>query len=191
MKMIALIAPAFLALALPGALLANPARLSSGFGIRIDPLHGARAVHRGIDLAAHVGTPVLAAATGVVRVAARRGSYGLLVELEHPDRSTTRYAHLSRILVRPDQEVRQGQPIGEIGSTGRATGSHLHFEYRVAGTAIDPLPYFGAAPPAAGSPATEAPEQQHRSRFAEASDGGSAPLARLPGGRDARAILNQ
>ncbi|MFL0417682.1 M23 family metallopeptidase [Sphingomonas sp. 179-I 2A4 NHS] len=191
MKLIALIAPALLALALPSALLANPARLSSGFGIRIDPLHGARAVHRGIDLAAHAGTPVLAAATGVVRVAARRGSYGLLVELEHPDRSTTRYAHLSRILVRPDQEVRQGQPIGAIGSTGRATGSHLHFEYRVAGTPIDPLPHFGAAAPTATTPVTDAPEQRHRSRFAEASDGATMPPTRLPGGREARAILGR
>ena len=166
--------------------------MTSGFGVRIDPLHGARAVHRGIDLAAHAGTPVLAAAGGVVRVAARRGSYGLLVELEHPDRSTTRYAHLSRILVRADEQVAQGQPIGEIGSTGRATGSHLHFEYRIGGVALDPLPYFDRPPPASNPALTdvgEAEGEPHRSRFAAAHDATPPPPARLPDGRAARGML--
>jgi murein DD-endopeptidase MepM/ murein hydrolase activator NlpD len=164
-------------------------RVSSGFGVRSDPLHGRPAAHRGVDLPGAPGTPVLAAASGVVRVARRRGGYGELVELGHPDGSTTRYAHLSHILVQPGEAVAQGQVIGRMGSTGRSTGSHLHFEYRIDGTPVDPLRYLGAAPevaPRLAPPASAAPEAPHRSRFslrrAGESPGGPAVL---PSGSDA------
>ncbi|MFV0624325.1 M23 family metallopeptidase [Sphingomonas sp. ac-8] len=167
-------------------------RVSSRFGVRADPLNGGRAVHRGVDLPGVVGTPVVAAASGVVCVAARRGGYGDLIELAHPDGTTTRYAHLSRILVRPGETVVQGQVIGRMGSTGRSTGSHLHFEYRVHGVPVDPLRYLSAA----ATPASEAvagpvvqpaaPELPHRSRFSQAR-AAQAPRSpqELPGGADA------
>ncbi|MFV1919372.1 M23 family metallopeptidase [Sphingomonas sp. MJ1 (PH-R8)] len=146
-------------------------RVSSRFGLRADPLHGRAVTHRGVDLPGAPGTPVLAAAMGVVRVAGRRGGYGGLIELAHPDGSATRYAHLSRILVQPGEMVEQGQLIGRMGSTGRSTGSHLHFEYRVGGVPVDPLRYLGKVPsaperPLADEPDRTAPALPHRSRFA-------------------------
>lgn len=180
------ILPTF-AIVLGGPLQAGESpRVSSGFGPRSDPIHGARAVHRGVDLAEPVGTPVVAAAAGIVRVASRRGGYGLLVEVVHPDATTTRYAHLSRILVRPAQYVAQGEPVGEVGTTGRSTGSHLHFEYRIAGVAVDPLPYLGVTPitvEARRPPASAAPP--HRSRFAVRRNGEPEAAGTLPGGRQA------
>ena len=174
-------------------LLAAPAAagepgVSSGFGMRRDPFLGSRAAHRGVDLRAAAGTPVLAAAGGVVRVAGRHGGYGLMVELVHPDATATRYAHLSRLRVRPSQIVAQGEPIGDVGRTGRATGSHLHFEYRVGGTAVDPLPYLGTA----GEPrSTPAPVMPHRSAFAAARDGETSVGQALPDGRTALRRLAQ
>lgn len=168
----------------PAAAAANDVRLSSGFGARIDPIDGRRAVHRGLDMPGRAGTEVLAAAAGIVRVAGRRGGYGNLVEIAHPDGSATRYAHLSRIHVREGEPVAQGQLIARIGSTGRSTGNHLHFEYRLAGVAVDPTPFFGSVPTldyrsrrAEGS--AEAP---HRSRFAAARDGDAPAQAMLPDG---------
>jgi murein DD-endopeptidase MepM/ murein hydrolase activator NlpD len=163
-------------------------RVSSGFGVRSDPMHGRPAAHRGVDLPGTPGTPVLAAASGVVRVAGRRGGYGELVELGHPDGSTTRYAHLSHILVRPGEAVAQGQVIGRMGSTGRSTGSHLHFEYRIDGTPVDPLRYLGAAPEVEPQLARPPPvaETPHRSRFSlrrAAEPGGDRAV--LPSGSDA------
>ena len=134
-------APLALLLSAAPAIAGEPVA-TSGFGVRSDPFHGQRAVHRGVDLRAAAGTPVLAAAGGIVRVAGWRGGYGLLIEVVHPDASVTRYAHLSRIGVRPAQIVAQGEPIGAVGSTGRATGAHLHFEYRVGRAAVDPLPFL-------------------------------------------------
>jgi murein DD-endopeptidase MepM/ murein hydrolase activator NlpD len=146
-------------------------RVSSGFGTRSDPLRGRPAEHRGVDLPGTMGTPVRAAAAGIVRVAGRRGGYGELIELAHADGTETRYAHLSHILVRPGDVVEQGQVIGRMGSTGRSTGSHLHFEYRIGGTPVDPLRYLDAgasrSPQAVPPPvlSTTAPERPHRSRF--------------------------
>ncbi|MBB3912429.1 M23 family metallopeptidase [Sphingomonas desiccabilis] len=147
-------------------------RVSSRFGLRTDPFHGRATDHRGVDLPGAPGTPVLAAATGVVRVAGRRGGYGELIELAHADGSATRYAHLSRILVQPGEMVEQGQVIGRMGSTGRSTGSHLHFEYRVGGVPVDPLRYLGTTPAAPERPRADAPDRTvpappHRSRFAQ------------------------
>ncbi|WP_097062348.1 M23 family metallopeptidase [Sphingomonas guangdongensis] len=175
-----------LLLVLPTAVPANEApRVSSGFGARSDPFHGRRAVHQGLDLPGRAGAPVLAAAPGVVRFAGRRGGYGNLVELAHPDGSATRYAHLSAIEVRPGDSVAQGQVIARIGSTGRSTGNHLHFEYRLAGAAVDPTPYFqaGSTMTFARRRAPDMLEQPHRSQFAALRDAAEAN-AGLPSGID-------
>lgn len=141
--------------------------LSSRFGRRVDPLRGGIRVHRGIDVLGRAGAPVFAAAAGQVRFAGERGSYGRLVEIEHVDGSRSRYAHLSASLVRAGDVVRVGDRIGLIGSTGRSTGPHLHFELHVAGAAVDPLPCFaGGSLSVAGS--HYEPTKIHRSAFAEA-----------------------
>jgi murein DD-endopeptidase MepM/ murein hydrolase activator NlpD len=166
-------------------------RVTSSFGSRIDPVDGHRGVHRGVDMAVPTGTPVLAAADGVVRLTGWHGGYGNLVEVRHADGSTTRYAHLSAILVHPGEPVAQGQLIARVGATGRATGAHLHFEYRVGGVAVDPLAYLGAAPrigPRLDSP--EEPMDVHRSRFAAARSGEAAADG-LPGGDDVQRALAQ
>ncbi|MFM2152329.1 MAG: hypothetical protein RL199_764 [Pseudomonadota bacterium] len=113
-------------------------RVSSPFGIRPDPLHGRRAAHHGVDLSAPAGSPISAAAGGVVVRAGERGGYGLAVEIEHDDGSTTLYAHASRLLVSGGDQVNRGQPIALVGRTGRATGDHLHFELRRDGRPVDP-----------------------------------------------------
>lgn len=145
-------------------------RLSSRFGRRGDPFRKTAAMHYGLDMPGRTGTPVLASAPGVVRFAGRAGSYGEMVEIAHDDGLATRYAHLSRILVRPGLRVAQGEPVALMGSTGRSTGSHLHFEVRIAGRAVDPLPWLGgaAAPPAKPWIAPDAP---HISAFAKARAG--------------------
>ncbi|WP_425229437.1 M23 family metallopeptidase [Sphingomonas sp.] len=114
-------------------------RLSSGFGTRIDPINRSTRRHLGIDLPGAIGTPVHAAADGVVAVAGRAGGYGNLVEIEHAGGVETRYAHLLAIDVVPGMTVRQGDIVGLMGSTGRSTGSHLHFEVRIDGRAADPV----------------------------------------------------
>jgi murein DD-endopeptidase MepM/ murein hydrolase activator NlpD len=109
--------------------------LTSGYGWRWGRMH------KGIDIAAPIGTPIVAAAPGVVVSAGwNSGGYGNLVELQHPDGSVTLYAHNNRILVRRGQEVAQGQQISEMGSTGRSTGPHLHFEVHPNGRgAVNPI----------------------------------------------------
>lgn len=114
-------------------------RISSRFGARRDPLHGRHRHHAGVDIAAPRGTPIPAAAAGTVVFAGRRGGYGNLVEIEHADGRRTRYAHTDRILVTVGDEVQDGQPIATVGSTGRSTGPHLHFEIKENGAAVDPL----------------------------------------------------
>ena len=99
-------------------------------------------MHSGVDLSAPEGTPVYATAMGVVTGAGWLGSYGLLVELAHADQIQTRYGHLSRLVVSAGDLVEPGQLIGYVGSTGRSTGPHLHYEVRLRGAAIDPLPYM-------------------------------------------------
>lgn len=143
-------------------------RLSSRFGVRSDPLRRAAAVHYGIDIPGPLGTLIRAAAPGLVRFAGAAGSYGGMVEIAHGGALETRYAHLSRILVRPGTRVEQGQPVALMGSTGRSTGSHLHFEVRVGGSAVDPLPWLQTLPDAPMPRATVAAEPVHLSAFARA-----------------------
>jgi murein DD-endopeptidase MepM/ murein hydrolase activator NlpD len=117
-------------------------RLTSDFGTRSDPFRGRAAMHAGLDLAGPVGTPIYATADGVVGHAGVRGAYGNLIEIEHGSGIGTRYGHLSRISVSVGQRVRRGQLIGLMGSTGRSTGSHLHYEVRIDGRAVNPMPFF-------------------------------------------------
>jgi murein DD-endopeptidase MepM/ murein hydrolase activator NlpD len=112
---------------------------SSGFGWRDDPYHHNTAFHSGTDFRAKPGTPVLAAGDGVVAFAAWQGGYGYVVYVDHGGGIVTRYAHLRRIVARKDASVVAGQEVGEVGSTGRATGPHLHFEVRIDGHAVSPV----------------------------------------------------
>jgi len=152
-------------------------RVSSPFGWRIDPLGAGVRMHDGIDLPVPAGAPVRAAAAGQVRFAGWRGGYGAFIEIAHVDGTRTRYGHLSRILVGAGQVVAQGEVIGAAGSTGRSTGSHLHFEYVTARGPVDPLPYLGVRAHAAPEPA---PAPPWRSAFAGAREGVTA--AGLPDG---------
>ncbi|MBI5793112.1 MAG: M23 family metallopeptidase [Rhodocyclales bacterium] len=111
---------------------------ASTYGWRVDPFTGERAMHEGADFVAMPGTAINAAAAGVVVSAERHPQYGNLVEIDHGKDLTTRYAHASKILVKPGQLVKRGQKIAEVGSTGRSTGPHLHFEVRIRGLAQNP-----------------------------------------------------
>ena len=151
-------------------------RLSSEFGDRRHPIGGRVRHHAGIDIPGAVGTAVLAAAAGEVRRAGHAGGYGIMVEIAHPGGLTTRYAHLSQALAVVGTRVTQGQAIGAMGSTGHSTGSHLHFEVRRAGVALDPLDFLGrGAVTAQAQPvAPLEPLVPHRSRYAQMRDQGAA-----------------
>jgi murein DD-endopeptidase MepM/ murein hydrolase activator NlpD len=118
--------------------------LTSNFGMRTHPVLGGTRRHNGIDLAATSGTPVYATADGVVSRADWYSSYGLYISLEHGASLQTRYAHLSRLAVAAGDTVKKGDVIGYVGSTGRSTGPHLHYEVRVDGLAVNPIPYMMA-----------------------------------------------
>jgi murein DD-endopeptidase MepM/ murein hydrolase activator NlpD len=117
---------------------------SSGFGPRIDPFTRGIAMHTGLDFRADPGEPVRAAGGGIVVQAGRLGGYGLMVEIDHGHEVTTRYAHLSRISVREGQKIAPGTVVGLVGSTGRSTGPHLHYETRVDGEPVDPKRFLRA-----------------------------------------------
>jgi murein DD-endopeptidase MepM/ murein hydrolase activator NlpD len=118
------------------------ASLTSGYGMRTHPVLGGRRQHAGIDLAAPTGTPVYATADGVVGRADWYSSYGLYIAIEHGAAMQTRYAHLSRLAVAAGDNVKKGDLIGYVGSTGRSTGPHLHYEVRIDGQAVNPIPYM-------------------------------------------------
>ena len=119
-------------------------RRSSGFGNRTDPFTRARAFHSGLDFAAPSGTAVFSAGSGVVTFVGTRAGYGKLVEVTHDDGLLTRYGHLSAFLSHEGQRVHTGTPIAKVGSTGRSTGPHLHFEVRRGDNAIDPKAFLEA-----------------------------------------------
>lgn len=123
---------------LPTTLPVKTAHFGSPFGARIDPIAGVRARHEGIDFVAPVGTPIVAAADGVVLVAEYHPEYGNLVDIDHGDGLTSRYAHLSRLDVAAGRLIKRGEAIGAVGNTGRSTGPHLHFEVRMLGVAQNP-----------------------------------------------------
>ena len=116
--------------------------LTSNFGPRVDPFTGGAAMHAGMDFRAAMGTPVVAAGGGRVITADVTGGYGNLVEIDHGNGMTTRYGHLSQISVQQGQTVAPGTVIGLVGSTGRSTGPHLHYETRIAGGAVDPVRFL-------------------------------------------------
>jgi murein DD-endopeptidase MepM/ murein hydrolase activator NlpD len=118
------------------------ASMTSGFGMRTHPVLGGRRGHKGIDLAMPTGTPVYATADGVISKAEWFSSYGLYISIEHGGKIQTRFGHLSRLNVASGQSVKKGDLIGYVGSTGRSTGPHLHYEVRIAGVAVNPVPYM-------------------------------------------------
>lgn len=118
---------------------------SSNFGWRIDPFTGQNAMHEGVDYMVPTGTPIAASAGGVVAYSDKHPQYGNMVEIDHGNDIITRYAHASRLLVKVGQVVRRGDKIAEVGSTGRSTGSHLHFEVRYKGIAQNPVRFLRKA----------------------------------------------
>lgn len=123
----------------PSQMPVSNVRLSSAFGMRAHPLLGGRRLHKGVDLAGTVGTPVHATGDGVIGHAGWSGGYGLLVSIHHGAEYETRYGHMSRLAVTPGRRVRKGDVVGYVGSTGRTTGPHLHYEVLKSGSAVDPL----------------------------------------------------
>jgi murein DD-endopeptidase MepM/ murein hydrolase activator NlpD len=122
---------------------------ASSFGRRIDPFNGQWAMHEGIDFIADHGSPIVAAAGGVVIFSGFHPQYGYMIDLDHGNDLVTRYAHTSKILVREGDLVQRGRKIAEVGSTGRSTGPHLHFEVRFRGAAQNPMKFVGASGPLA------------------------------------------
>jgi murein DD-endopeptidase MepM/ murein hydrolase activator NlpD len=130
--------------AIPSALpIQQAVNFTSAFGVRSDPFKGRAAMHPGVDLAGPVGTPIYATADGMVdRAEWNNGGYGNLVEIDHGHGIQTRYGHLTRYIVTTGEHVKRGQLIAYMGSTGRSTGSHLHYEVRLDGKAVNPIPFM-------------------------------------------------
>ena len=116
--------------------------MSSGYGYRRDPVYGAQRFHEGLDFAAPSGTEVYATADGIVEIADRKGGYGNMIDITHGYNYLTRYAHLSKIIVSEGDEVKRGQLIGYVGSTGKSTGPHLHYEVRFKDEPQNPVNYY-------------------------------------------------
>jgi len=140
---------------IPSRMPVEGAALTSGYGMRWHPVLGGRRQHKGVDLAEPMGTPVYATADGAISRAEWFSSYGLYISIEHGGNIQTRYGHLSRLNVAAGQIVHKGDLIGFVGTTGRSTGPHLHYEVRIAGTAVNPVPYLQGGVTAA-LPASEA-----------------------------------
>ena len=131
------------AIAVPSEKPVKTAAFTSGFGVRSDPFQARAAMHPGIDLAGPYGTPIYATADGtVLRAGWNSGGYGNLVEIDHGKGIATRYGHMSAILVSAGQHIVRGQQVGRMGSTGRSTGNHLHYEVRIDGRAVNPIPFM-------------------------------------------------
>ncbi|HET6545829.1 MAG TPA: peptidoglycan DD-metalloendopeptidase family protein [Rhodanobacteraceae bacterium] len=126
---------------LPTGMPVAHAYIASGFGERTDPINGRQSIHRGIDFDAPMGSDITAVADGVVTYAGVRSGYGNVVELDHGNGYMTRYAHDSKLLVHVGERVRAGQAIARVGSTGRSTGPHCHFEVWLHGRAVNPIAY--------------------------------------------------
>lgn len=130
-------------IAVPSDKPVRTASFTSSFGVRSDPFGRGAAMHAGIDLAGPLGTPIYATADGTVSEAGwHNGGYGNLIKIDHGRGIETRYAHLQSMSVRAGERIRRGQVIGRMGSTGRSTGSHLHYEVRIDGRAVNPIPFM-------------------------------------------------
>ena len=127
---------------LPNSSPVSVAYNSSSYGWRIDPFTGQKAFHEGLDFSAEIGTPIRAAADGIVSLAEVSGGYGNMVKVDHGSGLETRYGHASKLLVKVGERVVKGQEIALVGSTGRSTGPHLHYEIRLNGDALDPRQYL-------------------------------------------------
>ncbi|MFC4293962.1 M23 family metallopeptidase [Novosphingobium tardum] len=127
---------------IPNHLPASLEFISSGFGTRSDPITGEPAMHAGLDFRGPIGAPIHAAANGRISFAGQRSGYGNCIEIDHGNGLMTRYAHMSAFRAHIGQEVAAGDVIGAIGSTGRSTGPHLHFEVRINGSAVNPRPFL-------------------------------------------------
>ncbi len=138
--------------------------VGSGFGFRADPFTGRSALHTGLDFPAAPGTPILAAAGGVVRSAEFHPQYGHVLEIDHRNGLTTRYAHTSAFLVTPGDLVRRGQHVADVGNTGRSTGAHLHFEVLVDGVQQDPAKFLAGRATGPALAATDRPSANAPSR---------------------------
>ena len=130
---------------LPNRSPVNVAFNSSSFGWRLDPFNGHKAFHEGLDFTANIGTPIYAAARGIVSAAEQTPDYGKIVKIDHGLGVETRYAHASLLLVHAGDRVEKGQKIAEVGSSGRSTGPHLHYEIRLDGNPLDPRKYLNAS----------------------------------------------
>ncbi len=131
---------------IPQVLPASQNYISSGFGYRSDPFTGGAAFHAGLDFKGPIGAPIYAAAKGTVSFVGQRQGYGNCIEIDHGNGLMTRYAHMSRFLAQPGQQVAPGTVIGAIGNSGRSTGPHLHFEVRIHDRPVNPRPFLEAAP---------------------------------------------
>ncbi len=132
-------------IAIPSAQPVERLAFTSNYGVRADPFRGTAAMHAGVDIPGPVGTPIYATADGIIDRAERSGGYGNMVEINHGKGIQTRYGHLSKILVAPFTRVHRGQLIALMGSTGRSTGPHLHYEVRIDGHAVNPIPFLQTA----------------------------------------------
>ncbi len=133
------------AIAIPSVQPVSQMEFTSNFGIRSDPFQGTARMHAGVDIPGPVGTPIFATADGIIAHADRQGGYGNLVEVNHGKGIATRYGHLSKIVVADNTRVKRGQLIALMGSTGRSTGPHLHYEVRIDGHAVNPVPFLTTA----------------------------------------------
>ncbi len=129
-------------ISIPSAQPVASSAFTSGFGVRSDPFRHSAAMHAGVDLAGPLGTPIYATADGVVSYSGWMRGYGNLIEIAHGKAIETRYGHLSKLLVKNNSRVKRGQLIALMGSTGRSTGSHLHYEVRIDGRAVNPIPFI-------------------------------------------------
>lgn len=134
--------PGVATIAIPSVQPVDRLSFTSNFGIRSDPFRGTARMHAGVDIPGPIGTPIYATADGMIERAGRAGGYGNMVEVDHGKGISTRYGHMSRILVEAGTRVERGQLIGLMGSTGRSTGSHLHYEVRIDGHAVNPAPFL-------------------------------------------------
>jgi murein DD-endopeptidase MepM/ murein hydrolase activator NlpD len=131
------------AIAVPSDKPVKMGAFTSGYGVRSDPFKGSSAMHAGIDLSGAIGTPIYATADGMITTAEyNSGGYGNLIKINHGRGIETRYGHLSKMSVYAGQRVKRGEMIGRMGSTGRSTGSHLHYEVRIDGRAVNPVPFM-------------------------------------------------
>jgi murein DD-endopeptidase MepM/ murein hydrolase activator NlpD len=153
------------------------ANLGSSFGWRIDPFTGRSALHTGLDFQADTGTPILAAAGGIVVTQEFHPAYGNMIEVDHGNSLITRYAHTSKVFVQKGDLIRRGQKIAEVGTTGRSTGAHLHFEVLVQGVPQDPQTFL-----LAGQNLTEplARAGAHASSTGRAGQGGAGGIRASP-----------